>query len=60
LKNKTEVMNLCHKCRDDYELAGDYQIRRTYTEKDGMEKCTKCPKSGWEYAITRKNKKGVQ
>jgi len=55
---KTDVMTLCPKCRRDYENTGAYYIRRTYTEKDGMEKCTKCPKDGWEYEITPKERRG--
>jgi len=54
-----DVMTLCGKCRADYENTGDYEIRRTYKEKDGKEKCAKCPtKTGWEYKITPKKKRG--
>ena len=58
MKNKSDVMTLCQKCKRDYENTGAYYIRRTYAEKDGMEKCTKCPKDGWEYEITPKERRG--
>lgn len=54
MKAKAEIMNLCHKCKDDYESTGEHRIRRTYKERDGMEKYTKCPRIGWEYKITTK------
>ena len=55
-----EVMTLCGKCKADYENTGDYYICRTYSEtpESGMGKCTKCPKSGWEYKITPKSERG--
>jgi hypothetical protein len=58
MKGKSDVMTLCSKCKRDYVNTGGYYIRRTYNEKDGMERCTKCPKDGWEYEITPKEKRG--
>jgi len=60
VKRKSEIMNLCQSCKDDYESTGAHHIRRTYSEKDGMEKCTKCPRLGWEYEISPKNRKRGQ
>ena len=60
MKNKSDAMTLCSKCKRDYENTGGYYIRRTYSEtkEDGMGKCTKCPKDGWEYEITPKERRG--
>ena len=56
MKRKFDVMTLCAKCRRDYESIGGYYIRRTYTDMDGMGKCTKCHMLGREYEIMPKER----